>query len=83
MLPLKGLEPEVINPSSHEIVLNIKESETVVIGGLFRNVSVESRRKIPLLGDLPLLGFAFRNDRQIIKNSETVIFITPKLINNE
>jgi len=51
-----------------------------VIGGLFKDIMMESTRKIPLLGDLPLLGFAFRNKAQQIRRTEIIIFLRPKII---
>jgi len=44
-----------------ETAVNIEEDSTVVLGGIFKDVLIPSMRKIPLLGDIPFLGFAFRN----------------------
>lgn len=63
-----------------ELELRAQDGETIVIGGLIKNEKVERLRKIPLLGDLPILGFAFRNPNQTTQAIEYVIFLTPKII---
>jgi type II secretory pathway component GspD/PulD (secretin) len=65
--------------SSETITLD--KDETAVVGGLFRDVSVESLWKIPLLGDLPILGFAFRNQYQEKRKSEVIVLLTPAVDN--
>jgi type IV pilus secretin PilQ/predicted competence protein len=58
----------------------IKDGETVVIGGLKKESLVQSQNKIPLLGDLPLLGGLFKFESEKTVNSELVIFITPHIV---
>ncbi len=60
--------------------LKIENGATIVIGSLLKDVLVESTRKIPLLGDLPLLGFAFRNQGRKIGKSEVIFFITIEVV---
>lgn len=60
----------------------IEDGETVVIGGLKKQDVRQQTNKIPLLGDLPLLGGLFRFDGEKTINSELVIFITPHVIEN-
>ena len=62
------------------LTLKLQEGTTVVVGGLFKSVQVEATRKIPLLGDLPLLGFAFRLQGQRLRETEIIVFLTPKVI---
>ena len=52
----------------------------MVIGGLKKQDVSQQKNKIPLLGDLPLLGSLFRFEGEKTVNSELVIFITPHLI---
>jgi type IV pilus assembly protein PilQ len=59
----------------------IKDQQTVVIGGLKKQDVNTQVNKIPLLGDLPLLGFLFKFRGESTVNSELVIFITPSIIN--
>ena len=65
------------------LTLKLQEGTTVVVGGLFKSVHVEATRKIPLLGDLPLLGFAFRLQGQRLRETEIIVFLTPKVIVKE
>ena len=58
----------------------IKDKQTVVIGGLKKQDKVQEINKIPLLGDLPLLGALFKFQGESTINSELVVFITPHLI---
>jgi type IV pilus assembly protein PilQ len=58
----------------------ISDGETVVIGGLRKKDIVQEVSKIPLLGDIPLLGelFKFRGEKTV--NSELIVFITPRIV---
>ena len=81
-----NIEPQLIGESVADkkgLTLKLQEGNTVVIGSLFKNVQVEATRKIPLLGDLPLLGFAFRMQGQRLRETEIIVFLTPKVIVKE
>jgi type IV pilus assembly protein PilQ len=58
----------------------IKDKQTVVIGGMKKQDISQQTDKIPLLGDLPLIGGLFRFHGESTQNSELVVFITPSLI---
>lgn len=58
----------------------IKTGETVVLGGVYQQTNTKSISKIPLLGDIPLLGALFRNDLNKATKRELLIFITPKIL---
>jgi type IV pilus assembly protein PilQ len=58
----------------------IKTGETVVLGGVYQQSNTKSVSKIPLLGDIPLLGALFRNDLDRATKRELLIFITPKIL---
>jgi type IV pilus assembly protein PilQ len=59
----------------------VKDGETIVIGGLFRDVVVSTRKQIPLLGDLPIIGAAFRSTDDTTQRQEVIIMLTPHIIN--
>lgn len=61
----------------------VKDGETVVIGGLMKEEKTKKVEKVPLLGDIPLLGYFFRNNKDSKNKSELLIFITPHLVKNE
>ncbi len=55
---------------------------TVVIGGIYTEEQQDRDTKVPFLGDLPGVGLLFQNKAKVTKKSETLVFITPKLIND-
>ncbi|MGB2864915.1 MAG: secretin N-terminal domain-containing protein [Sedimentisphaerales bacterium] len=67
---------------STELATNImvKDGQTIVIGGLFRDVVVTHRSQIPLLGDLPLIGAAFRGTRDSVTRQEVIVLLTCHII---
>jgi len=68
--------------TSTELATNImvKDGQTIVIGGLFRDVVVTSRSQIPLLGDLPIVGAAFRSTSDTVTRQEVIVLLTPHII---
>ena len=60
--------------------VRIKDGETLVIGGLIREIESKIVQKIPVLGDLPVVGGAFRSTTTGKAKTELVIMITPKII---
>jgi len=71
--------------TDNAVDIEVEDGESVVIGGLLKEVMVRSMRKVPLLGDLPILGFAFQNQGERLHNTEIIIFLSFKMIssNNE
>ena len=62
--------------------IRIKDNETLAIGGLIQEEDTKTVQKVPVLGDLPVIGAAFRNVISKKTKSELVIMITPKIIND-
>ncbi len=58
----------------------VNNGETVVLGGIFQHNITNTTEKVPLLGDLPLLGALFRRNYQQMGKSELLIFVTPKVV---
>ncbi len=58
----------------------VNNGETVVLGGIFQHSITNSVDKVPLLGDLPLLGALFRRSYEKVGKSELLIFVTPKVV---
>jgi type IV pilus assembly protein PilQ len=69
-----------INKNQLTTTVNVADGDTVVLGGVFRNETVNNVSKTPLLGDLPVIGNLFRKREQSNTKTELLIFITPKLI---
>ena len=76
--PDAGL-PEQTSRESTTIV-TVREGQTLVIGGLRQQEMNRTVTKVPLLGDLPLLGNLFKNTKNGTKNSVLTLFITPHLL---
>jgi type IV pilus assembly protein PilQ len=58
----------------------VDNGQTVVIGGVYEFQSREDLRKVPFLGDVPVLGNLFRNKRNGTEKAELLIFVTPKVL---
>ncbi len=58
----------------------VNNGETIVLGGIFQHSLTNSVEKVPLLGDLPLLGALFRRSYEKMGKSELLIFVTPKVV---
>ena len=63
--------------------VKVKSDEIVVLGGLMGEREVAKTSKFPLLGDIPILGFAFRRRNKLIEKMEYVVFLTHKIIKEE
>jgi len=58
----------------------VKDGETIVLGGLFRDVVTSTRNQIPLLGDIPIIGALFRGTTDRTQREEVIILLTPHII---
>ena len=68
--------------TSTELSTNIivKDGETIVIGGLFRDKAVSTRSQVPVLGDIPILGQAFKKTSDNTERQEVIVLLTPHII---
>jgi type IV pilus assembly protein PilQ len=68
--------------TSTELSTNVvvKDGQTIVIGGLFRDVITTTRSQVPMLGDIPLVGGAFRNTNDTVQRQEIIVLLTPHII---
>ncbi|WP_114767320.1 type IV pilus secretin PilQ [Vibrio rhodolitus] len=58
----------------------VENGQTIVLGGIYQHSVTDTVDKVPLLGDLPLLGSLFRRSYQQLGKSELLIFVTPKVV---
>jgi general secretion pathway protein D len=58
----------------------VKDSQTVVIGGLIDESTTNNETKVPVLGDVPILGWLFRNQSERSQKTNLYIFLTPRVI---
>jgi MSHA biogenesis protein MshL len=64
-------------------MVGIKNGETIIIGGLITSKKTDTEHKVPLLGDLPLLGYFFKRKEKTEQRAELVIFLTPRITSFE
>ncbi|WP_018982512.1 type IV pilus secretin PilQ [Salinimonas chungwhensis] len=58
----------------------VENGETVVLGGIFQQLSTDDISKVPLFGDLPVVGRLFKKSSQVFQKRELLIFVTPKIV---
>lgn len=78
---LHGVPPINKNEVNAKVLVN--DGETIVIGGVFSNTQTKGVEKVPFLGDLPFLGRVFRRDIVSDNKAELLVFITPRIMNNQ
>lgn len=74
--------PAILDNSATTTVL-IPDGETAVIGGLLKVKTTKEKRKVPGIGDVPVLGWLFRNTTRTKANNELMLFITPQILDSE
>ena len=78
----KVLTPTTLNRKAKTTVV-VKSGETVVIGGMIQDDSDKGTGKVPLLGDIPLLGWLFKTRASSNTRTNLFVFITPRIIQNQ
>jgi type IV pilus assembly protein PilQ len=78
---LNGVPP--INKNEVNAKVLVSDGETIVLGGVFSNTQTKAVEKVPFLGDVPYLGRLFRRDIVQDNKSELLIFLTPRIMNNQ
>jgi MSHA type pilus biogenesis protein MshL len=73
-------EIPVVETSEAETMVMIKDGVTIIIGGLRKDKKANTVDKIPVLGDIPLLGFLFRRTSNSYEKTELVILLTPHIL---
>src|SRR5499426_4017144 len=75
--------PPVINKRRAQTEVLIKEGERLVIGGVTTNLDQDETRKIPIFGDIPVIGWLFKQTASQTTGRELVVFITPSVLKVE
>jgi len=76
-----GVQPTTFKRTANTTVL-VQDSDTVVIGGIIGHDATEGETKVPLLGDIPLLGCLFKTHSTSHRKTNMFIFITPHIVKN-
>ena len=77
-----GLGPKTSKREIKNVVI-VRDQQTVVIGGLIKNRDSITVQKVPLLGDIPILGFFFRNQQKSVVKSNLLLVLTPYVIRDQ
>ncbi len=70
---------------TQELTTNVmvRDGQTIVLGGLFKEKTTITRRQIPMLGDIPIAGAAFKGHDDEVERSEVIFLITPHIVKDE
>jgi type II secretory pathway component GspD/PulD (secretin) len=63
--------------------VTVNDGQTVLIAGLISRDYTDATRKVPILGDIPFLGVPFRRSEIEDKNTEIIVFITPRIVRED
>ena len=79
-IPIAGQSYPTVNRRMTRGVLSVNDGYTVVLGGLMRDTITRTGSRVPLLGDLPLIGAFFRSTTSKREKSELLVFLTPHVV---
>lgn len=83
---LEGKDPELgatWNTRSFETRVLVHDQQTVVIGGLIQEREIESKSQVPLLGDIPLLGYFFKYSSKSKRKTNLLVMLTPYIVKDQ
>jgi len=69
-----------INNTHAQTEVLVENGGTVVIGGIYTQNDADTTDKVPLLGDIPILGYLFKSNSRTVSKTELLIFLTPKVV---
>ena len=78
-----GIDSPTIQKLEFTSTVAVRSANTIALGGLIRETRTDNETAIPLISRVPGLGNAFRNRQMSSERSELVIFLTPRIINND
>ena len=83
VIPGVGASAPPINKQEVDTMILVDNGETIVLGGVYEQTKSNKVTRVPFFGDLPLVGFLFRNTSKSDDKSELLIFVTPKIIKQD
>jgi len=78
--PIGEEEWPIATTREFQASIGVRSGETIVLGGLVENTQDNVMTKVPILGDIPLLGLPFRSTRKENVSNEVIVFITPYVL---
>jgi len=82
LVTVSGVQSASIDKREVSTQVMVNNGETVVLGGVFEQTKTNNVSKVPLLGDVPLLGYLFKNTKKGDTKRELLIFVTPQILKN-
>ena len=82
LVTVSGVQSASIDKREVSTQVMVNNGETVVLGGVFEQTKTTNVSKVPLLGDVPLLGYLFKNTKKGDTKRELLIFVTPQILKN-
>ena len=73
----------VIETANAESTILVKDGTTIIIAGMIKDTKSRSVNKVPLLGSIPVVGKLFSNESDEIQRTETIVFLTPRIITGD
>ena len=81
--PAPGVSVPIINRRKAETQVLVREGSRLVIGGVTQNVQQKTVRKVPVMGDIPILGWLFKQREDFETGRELVVFLTPSILRTD
>jgi general secretion pathway protein D len=73
----------IVNQREADTVVSVKNGETIILGGIIRSSVTATTNKVPVLGDIPLLGQLFKTNSKIANKTELLVLLTPRIVKDE
>jgi len=73
----------VVKSANAQTIVTIKDGATIIIAGLVKENKTKNESKIPVLGNMPWLGMAFKRITDEVSRTETIVFLTPRVVSGE
>ena len=83
LIAFTGTSVPIINKRKAETQVLVREGDRLVIGGVTQNVQQKTVRKVPLMGDIPVLGWLFKQREDFESGRELVVFLTPSILRTD
>jgi MSHA type pilus biogenesis protein MshL len=81
--PSKTANAPKIDIKQSSTLVRVPDGATIVMGGLIQDASSKMERKVPLLGDIPVLGYLFKGVTDAKQKKELVMFVTPRIVRGD
>ena len=70
----------ITDDNSISVYIDVEDGQQIVVGGIIRKKQKQVENKLPILGDIPLIGRLFKNTETAVEDTEIVIIITPHIV---